>query len=188
MNYRLQNASRAFQANRWILCDKNVSIALRLKFFDAMVTSVVCFAAGHRKVYVGELRKLDVHCRKLLRRMVGPPPDANWNGPWHEVLHEWHIRIEQQLECNGFKLWSRRYLAEYWKFANYVALLPEDRWIRRVLAWHPQQGRLGRAFMTWDSPLQDFARWQRLEHWMWTAQDTDLWQHYFHEFYTLIFK
>jgi len=153
-----------------------------------MVTSVVCFAAGHRKVYVGELRKLDVHCRKLLRRMVGPPPDANWNGPWHEVLHEWHIRIEQQLECNGFKLWSRRYLAEYWKFANYVALLPEDRWIRRVLAWHPQQGRLGRAFMTWDSPLQDFARWQRLEHWMWTAQDTDLWHHYFHEFYTLIFK
>ena len=90
MKYRLQNASRAFQANRWILCDKNVSIALRLKFFDAMVTSVVCFAAGHRKVYVGELRKLDVHCRKLLRRMVGPPPDANGNGPWHEVLHESH--------------------------------------------------------------------------------------------------
>ena len=57
MNYSLQNASRAFQANKWILCDKNVSIALRLKFFDAMVTSVVCFAAGHRKVYVGELRK-----------------------------------------------------------------------------------------------------------------------------------
>ena len=112
MNYRLQNASRAFQANRWILCDKNVSLALRLKFFDAMVTSVVCFAAGHRKVYVGELRKLDVHCRKLLRRMVGPPPDANWNGPWHEVLHEWHIRIKQQVECNGFKLWSRRYFAE----------------------------------------------------------------------------
>ena len=54
MNYRLQNAVRAFQANKWILCDKNVSIALRLKFFDAMVTSVVCFAAGHRKVYVGE--------------------------------------------------------------------------------------------------------------------------------------
>ena len=57
MNYRLQNASRAFQANKWILCDKNASIALRLKFFDAMVTSVVCFAARHRKVYVGELRK-----------------------------------------------------------------------------------------------------------------------------------
>ena len=128
-------------SNRWILCDKNASIALRLKFFDAMVTSVACFAAGHRKVYVGELRKLDVHCRRLLRRMVGAPPDAKWNGPWHEVLH-----------------------------------------------WHPQQGRLGQAFMTWDSPLQHFARWQRLGNWMWTAQDTDLWQHYFHEFCTLILK
>ena len=136
MNYRLQNASRAFQANRWILCDKNVSIALRLKFFDAIWLLQLCVLqlVTGKCNYVGELRKLDVHCRKLLRRMVGPPPDANWNGFWHEVLHEWHIRIEQQLECNGFKLWSRRYLAEYWKFANYVALLPGDRWIRRVLA------------------------------------------------------
>ena len=86
INYRLQNASRACQANRLILCDKNLPIALRFKFFDAMVTSVVCFAAGHRKLYVGELRKLDVHCRKLLRRMVGPPADVNWNGPWHEIF------------------------------------------------------------------------------------------------------
>ena len=66
MNYRLQNTSRAFQANKWILCDKNVSIGVRLKFFDAMVTSVVCFAAGHRKMYVGELRKLDGHCGKCI--------------------------------------------------------------------------------------------------------------------------
>ena len=233
MNYRLQNASRAFQANKWILCNKNVSIALRLKFFDAMVSSVVCFAAGHRKVYVGELRKLDAPCRKLLRRMVGPgqvrsacmprwqpcvraqatlykkkhylpvmkatnsdskrcqvsvdvslqspscfqrkkartfssqaivgPPGINWNGPWHDILHEWHIRIEQQLECNGLKIWSHRHLTEYWKFANYVALLPEDRWIRRVLAWHPRQKRIGRTFIAWDWPLQHFGRWQHLE-------------------------
>ena len=42
---RLQNASRAIQANRWLLCDKNASIALRYKFFDAMVASIVCLAA-----------------------------------------------------------------------------------------------------------------------------------------------
>ena len=72
-----------------------MSIDLRLKFFDAMVTSVVRLAAVHRKLYVGELRKLDVHCRKLPRRMVRPPADVNWNGPWHEILHEWHVRIKQ---------------------------------------------------------------------------------------------
>ena len=126
--------------------------------------------------------------RKLLRRMVGPPPGINWNGPWHDILHEWHIRIEQQLECNGFKICSHRYLTEYWKFANYVALLPEDRWIRRVLAWHPQQRRIGRSFMTWDSPLQHFGRWQHLEDWLVTAQATDLWQHYLNDFGTFILR
>lgn len=48
-NYRLQNASRAFQVNREILCDNNVSITLRWIFFGAIVVSVVCFAAGHLK-------------------------------------------------------------------------------------------------------------------------------------------
>ena len=38
------------------MCDK---IALQLKFFDAMVSFVVCFAAGHRRLYAGELQKLD---------------------------------------------------------------------------------------------------------------------------------
>ena len=151
--------------------------------------SVVCFAACHRKLYVGELRKLDVHCRKLLRRMVGPPADVTWNGPWYEFLHEWHIRIKQQLDCNGFNLLLRRYLAEYWKFESYVALLREHRWIRRVLAWHPRQGRFGRTFMTWDSPLQHFARWQHLDDcWIFAAPTNDLWQHYFSDFCTLIFE
>ena len=93
----------------------------------------------------------------FLRLIVGPPPDVNWNGPWHEILHEWRIRIEQQLDCNVFKLWSHKYLADYWKFENYVAVLPERRWITRVLAWHPRQERLGRTFTTWDLPLQHFA-------------------------------
>ena len=40
INYRLRNAARAFVANERIPCDKNVSVTLRLKFFDAMMTSV----------------------------------------------------------------------------------------------------------------------------------------------------
>ena len=63
------------------LCDKMVSMACRLKFFDAMITSVVCFAPGHRKIYTTQLRKFDVHWRKLLRRVVGPPADIDWNQP-----------------------------------------------------------------------------------------------------------
>ena len=64
-----------------------VSMASRLNFFDAMITSVVCFAAGHRKICTTDLRKLDVHCRKLLRRVVGPPADIDWIQPWHTIIH-----------------------------------------------------------------------------------------------------
>ena len=117
IDHRLQSAARAFHVQKWILCDKMVSMASRLKFFDAMITSVVCFAAGHRKIYTTDLRKLDVHCRKLLRRVVGPPADIHWNQPWHTILHAWHRRIYQQLEYHGFKMWSTKYLSEYWKFA-----------------------------------------------------------------------
>ena len=36
IDHRLQSAARAFHVHKWILCDKMVSMASRLKFFDAM--------------------------------------------------------------------------------------------------------------------------------------------------------
>ena len=77
-HFRLQATSKAFYANKLILCDKNVSLNSRIKFFDSVVTSVVRFGAGQRKLYTSELRKLDVHCRKLLRQVVGPPGSIDW--------------------------------------------------------------------------------------------------------------
>ena len=153
----------SLHVQKWILCDKMVSMASRLKFFDAMITPVVCFGAGHRKIYTNFLCDLargralasppqiprcigaclatplgpdvdhcgptlplaDVQCRKLLRRVVGPPADIDWNQPWHTILHAWQDRIDQQLEDHGCKIWSAKYLSAYWKFANYVALLDE---------------------------------------------------------------
>ena len=186
IDHRLQSAARAFHVHKWILCDKMVSMASRLKFFDAMITSVVCFATGHRKIYAGDLRKLDVHCRKLLRRMVGPPADIDWNQPWHTILHSWHNRIDQQLEYHGFKIWSAKYLSEYWKFANYVALLDENRWVKRILHWNAGGGRPGRSFFQWQTPIQNFCRWHRLGDWLDVAQSTDLWFQYYEDFVSFV--
>jgi len=38
VKYRLQNAFRTFQANKWILCDKNVSVVFTFEILHAMVT------------------------------------------------------------------------------------------------------------------------------------------------------
>lgn len=63
-------------------------------------------------------------------------------------------RMEQHLEYNGFngfKFWP----AKYKKFANYVAMLPDRRWVRRALAWHPGDGRVGRRFVTRDMAVHN---------------------------------
>ena len=73
VKHHLQQASEAFFANRWILQDHQVSIATRLKYFDKVVSTVACFAAGHRAVYTNDLVNMDVSYRKLCRQIVGPP-------------------------------------------------------------------------------------------------------------------
>ena len=62
-----------------------------------MVTSVVRFGAGQRKLYKSELRKLDVHWRKLLRQVVGPPGSIDWTQPWHSIWHQWNQRVVEQV-------------------------------------------------------------------------------------------
>ena len=84
------------------------------------------------------------------------PADIDWNQPWHTILHSWHNRIDQQLEYHGFKIWSAKYLSEYWKFANYVALLDENRSVKRILHWNAGGGRPGRSFFQWQTPMQKF--------------------------------
>ena len=64
---RLQAAAKAFNANRWILCDPKVSIAQKIEYFDRVVSPIACFAAGHRTVYRNDLHKMNVAYRRLLR-------------------------------------------------------------------------------------------------------------------------
>ena len=72
LDFRLAATSKAFCANKGILCDKNVSLNSHITFLNSVVTSVVRFGVGQGKLYKSELRKFAVHCRKLLRQVVGP--------------------------------------------------------------------------------------------------------------------
>ena len=77
----LQAASKAFICHRAALCDRNVLIRERLRYFDALISPVVVFAAGHRTMYKTDLRNFDVPFRKLLRSVVGPPARMDWTRP-----------------------------------------------------------------------------------------------------------
>ena len=64
-----------------------------------------------------------------------------------------------------------------WKLdiSNYVVLLHDNRWVKRILHWNPRGGRLGRSFCQWQIPIQHFCRWHPLGHWLDIARNIDLW-------------
>ena len=143
VKHHLQQASKAFFANRWILTDHQASIATRLQYFDKVVTTVACFAAGHRVLYKNDLLNMDVSHRKLCRQIVGPPSGTNWSLDWHEILSFWNERAEHFAALAGVKSWSQSVCTHYRKFARYVACLPSHRWVKRVLVWTPPGSRNG---------------------------------------------
>ena len=93
-----------------------------------------------------------------------------WHSAW--VAHPHRATVGMQ--------WLQNMVAQ-----TFVAWRQVD---QTCVAWDPQQRRIGRTFMTWDSPLQHFGRWQHLEDWLLTAQATDLWQHYLNDFCTFVLR
>ena len=103
----LQQAWKVFHMNWWILQDGNVCIVKRLPHFESVVSSVACFAGGHRTMYTRQLERLDTHCRKLCRSIVGPPRGTGRTLEWHEILHQWNVRVNLFIDTANIKTWSR---------------------------------------------------------------------------------
>ncbi len=49
--YHMEQGMKVMHANRGVLQDKTTSIYTRLKYFNACVSTVVCFGGGHRTLY-----------------------------------------------------------------------------------------------------------------------------------------
>ena len=176
LNYHLQSANKAFHANRWILSDNMASLFHRMRYFQTVVSPVACFGSCRRTVYAHDLRKADIQFRKLLRQVVRPPAEADWSLPYHEVLHAWHGKIAQKCEKYGIRTWSQIALKQYWHFASYVARLPADRWLSRVLRWMPYgMQSQGRPILAWDAALVKFCKANSIGDWKVAAQDDRAW-------------
>ena len=167
VEYHLQQAAKAFQEHRWMLQCRECSIKHHLRYFEAIVSSTACFAAQHRPLYRKHLQKYDVQFRKLIRRIAGRPPGTNWSAQWHDILHEWNLRVDHWARASGISSWSQKCMVQYWKFGSYIANLPAERWVRRALAWNPlpTNRSRGRPQQTWDTKLEMFCMFKALDNW-----------------------
>ena len=71
--YQLETSSRsiaairAFNAKRSILCNQQIPLSARLRYFDALISQVFLFGSSCRAWAERELVQATVLCRKLLR-------------------------------------------------------------------------------------------------------------------------
>ena len=95
-----------------------------------------------------------------------PPSDTDWSLEWHDILHQWNVRVQDLLSAAAIKPWSRIVCKQHWDLFCYVAQLPEHRWVRRMLAWNPaiRARQLGRPRHTWDQKVAAFCRYKQLRH------------------------
>ena len=176
-------AARAFHADKWILCEKSVSVLHKLRYFEKVISPVACFGASHRAIHKDALAKLDVESRRLMRMVVSPPAHTNWaSSPWHEILHGWNNKVQVLSDYAGLKPWSVTCVEAVWKFASYVATLPSERRTSRILEWNISGPRKrGRPAYTWETALQRYSiskgggNWiveaAAYDHWMRSLQD-----------------
>ena len=153
------------------------STTYKLQLFASTVTSVACFAAGHRSPRREDIDKMDVAFRSFARQIFGPPRDTDWTQPWHIVLHGWNARVALYTERTGIRSWGYESLRSYFNLAGWVARLPSSRWVRRVMAWSPPfVRRPGRPHTSYTDLLSAFCRARGLEDWTKVAACEKRWQ------------
>ena len=133
-NHRVQLAWNKFHRHRRVLVNKHVSIKLRMKFLDAVVTPTILFGLHTLALTGVQLSKLDSIQRRMLRSMVG------WtrlqDESWHDTMSRMKIRVAKALHQHPIETWTRRLARCQHSFASRVA--QTNGWVTRVVTWNPE--------------------------------------------------
>ena len=114
-----------------ILTNKQISIKLRLRLFDAVVTPTVLYALDTTPLTSAYLHKLDGTQRCMLRRMVG------WicyeTDSWEERGHRMKARMDNALKQHPIEQWSVRWASRKQQLEDLMPSAPF--WTRTAYQW-----------------------------------------------------
>ena len=184
----------AFGRHSAILCNRNVSVKLRLRLFDAVVTPTILFGLAVLPLSQVSLNKIEVVQRKMLRKIAG------WvrigNEPWEETMRRMKDRVSCALQQYPVMPWKKRIGKALWKFILRVKTAPENSWIQQSSMWAPNEMNddasdflpyrcRGRPCLKWDSVVREFCLLHYGESWQKLSIDilsrcTEAFVEYFH--------
>ena len=64
------------------------------------------FTGGHRAKCNRHLERLNNHCRKARKSIVGPLPGTDSTFKWHERVHQWNVPVNIFVDGANIKTWS----------------------------------------------------------------------------------
>ena len=96
INHRIQSAWYKYSLHARILTNQNISVKLRLKLFDAVVTPSILFGLAAIPMHQMALEKIAVTQRKMIRKIVGWVRVAN--EPWETTMRRMNQRMERALQ------------------------------------------------------------------------------------------
>ena len=158
--HRVQAAWLKFHEHRDVLTDRNISVRLRLKLFDATVSPTVLFGLATVPLSQNQLEYLGALQRRMLRLIVG------WvrlrDEPWDETMRRMRDRVSRALVLFPVETWPKKHLRHKYRYVGRVLQKAGDL-PARVLNWDPtstdETARRppGRPALRWDDDLMPFA-------------------------------
>ena len=157
---RFQRAWHKFHEHRHVLTDQNVSVRLRLKLFQSVITPTLLFGLPAAALTKHQTQSLDVLQNKMLRLVVG------WRRcegeDWADTMRRMRDRIANAMQIFPIEKWSELHYRRLFRFARRSAC-SDTEWTQKVIVWNPRYTHgatraRGRPPTRWDDRLQGFAR------------------------------
>ena len=183
--HRLQVAWNKFRKYKHVLLNKHISLVLRLKLFDAVVSPAMLFGLATLPLTKVCLQKLGVVQRRMLRSIVGwvrIHDDQNWR----DIMVQMNHRMAIANILFPMEDWEDRLFRSKFRLAHRIARSPEA-WPAKSVSWNPltnwesnfacmPQRKRGRPSARWDDTLTIFStEFFRNEKWWHVASEASLW-------------
>ena len=138
LSFRVQCAWMQFHKHKGMLCDRNISLRSRLKFFDSLISPTILFSLTSCNLTVCQLRSIDVIQRKMLRNIVG------WTryetDEWSDTMRRMREKVQIALQIFPIINWTEQLMRRQFRIICRFAKV--DEWAMRVFRWHPPSSYL----------------------------------------------
>jgi hypothetical protein len=165
LKHRIKKAWAKFGMHRQELTDKAISLTLRLKLFNSVVTPSVLYGSSTwvmtsskeamlRTMQIQMMRSMLARRRIIKQTLHIEAETGDKQEPEIETWVEWVIRVTREaretMKVNDIRDWVDEQRDRRQRWANQLAKLEDGQWTKKVMDWQPEGWRArGRPKTRW---------------------------------------